>query len=161
MSRYKNVVRILPVLLVILTWATLCMGQSSPDNQYTETHSVGKQIAEGVSLSIVTGLSALDQELKYSLETKKDTFTYQGNTWPILDVAIDTESQKLGNNKITFVLLMEVDQGTQVIVGTVKNVKVNGKTGGNLAALNNTMYIETEEGTEQVQMVNGELRYVE
>jgi hypothetical protein len=72
---------------------------------------------------------------------------YQGNTWPILDVIVDTESRKLGNNKVTFVLLMEVDRKTQVIMGTVKNTRVNGNPQNNFSILNNTMYIETEEGT--------------
>ena len=29
------------------------------------------------------------------------------------------------------------------------------------SALNNTMYVETEEGTEQVQLIEGELYFVE
>ena len=42
---------------------------------------------------------------------------------------------------------MEVDRKTQVIMGTVKNTRVNGNPQNNFSILNNTMYIETEEGT--------------
>mgnify|MGYP000176804383 FL=1 len=105
-------------------------------------------------------MSIVDDELLYSHEISESTFSYSGNRWPILDVTIETESNVIGNSIITFVLLLELgDDGT--IVATVKNMKVDGLAENSFSAFNNTMYVETEEGTEQVQLIEGELYFVE
>lgn len=158
-KKYINIIWILFIIFALLSPA--CFGQNQAKNEFEEIYIVGRQIAEGVSLSILTGLSALDQKLQYSFETKRDIFTYRGNTWPILDVILKTESQKIGNTIITYVLLLEVDQNSQIIAGTVKNIRANGEVDESLNILNNTIYIETKEGTEQVQYINGQLSLVE
>jgi hypothetical protein len=124
------------------------------DNSY----EIGRQIAEGLILSIVVGMSIVDDELVYSDEIKETTFSYGGNTWPILDVFIETESKLIGNNEFKFVLLLELGPDGAV-VGTIKNM--TGSTVNVFSMMNNTSYVETEEGTEQVQLIKGELHFVE
>ena len=127
---------------------------------FNSSYEIGHQIAEGLILSIVWGMSIVDDELLYSHEISESTFSYSGNRWPILDVTIETESNVIGNSIIIFVLLLELgDDGT--VVATVKNMKVDGLAENSFSALNNTMYVETEEGTEQVQLIEGELYFVE
>jgi len=126
------------------------------DNSY----EIGRQIAEGIILSIVVGMSIVDDELVYSDEIKETTFSYGGNTWPILDVIIETESKLIGNNKFKFVLLLELGPDGAV-VGTIKNMTVDGSTVNVFSMMNNTSYVETEEGTEQVQLIKGEMHFVE
>ena len=123
-------------------------------------YEIGRQIADGLILSIVVGLSIVDDELVYSDEIKETTFSHGGNTWPILDVLIETESKLIGNNEIKFVLFLELGPD-EIIVGTIKNMTVDGSTDNVFSMMNNTMYVETEEGTEQVQLIGGELRFVE
>tara|TARA_Y100000310_G_C20018697_1_gene506390 strand:- start:12 stop:527 length:516 start_codon:yes stop_codon:yes gene_type:complete len=134
--------------------------RSVKDVLFDNSYEIGRQIAEGLILSIVVGMSIVDDKLVYSDEIKETTFSYGGNTWPILDVLIETESKLIGNNKIKFVLLLELGpDGT--VVGTVKNMIVDGSTDNMFSMMNNTMYVETEEGTEQVQLIGGELHFVE
>ncbi len=153
--------QIICILIIIFSFGTFeCYGQDQVSNEFDEVYNIGKQIAEGVALSIVTGLSLVDQDLEYSFTAEPDIFTYQENTWPILDVIVETQSKKIGDSKITFVLVLEIEKSSNVVVGTVKNVKVNGQADESLNILNNTMYIETEEGTKQVQLINGQLSLV-
>ena len=130
-------------------------------DEFDKVYSIGKEIAEGVSTSIMVGLSVVDPALIYKIETSNNEFTYEDNTWPIIDVSVNVESEGLSNPKITFVLMLEIDPITEYIVGTVKNVKVDGEAEPSLQIMNNTMYIETEEGTEQVQRIDGELNFIE
>jgi hypothetical protein len=57
--------------------------------------------------------------------------------------------------------MLEIDQTSGTVVATLKNIKVDGEAEPSLEIMNNTMYIETEEGTEQVQLIDGELHFVE
>jgi len=152
----KNLIRIFTVVLFLSFITTSC------DEQAEDTiYSIGTEIAEGVGTSLAVGFSAVDPDLIYEIVTSNSEFTAQGNTWPIIDVSINVQSTVLSNPKITFVLLLEMDQTDGTIVGTVKNIKVDGEAEPSLEIMNNTMYIETEEGTEQVQLIDGELHFVE
>lgn len=131
--------------------------QNSYENQI---YDIGTQIAEGVSASLAIGMSSIDPSLEYEMETSNDKFSAQGHTWPIIDVLIKIQSQKLNNPQLTYVLLLEIDNATNTIVGTVKNIRSDGKRDEALEGMNNTMFIETSEGTEQVQFINGELQTV-
>jgi hypothetical protein len=134
---------------------------SCSNQEYDKAYSIGKEIAEGVSTSIMVGLSVVDPGLQYKITTSNNEFTFEDNTWPIIDVSVNVESEVLSNPKITFVLMLEIDPITKSVVGTVKNIKVDGEAEASLEIMNNTMYIETEEGTEQVQLVDGKLNSIE
>ncbi len=152
----KKISKFLGVLLFILFVSTSCNEQSE-DTVY----SIGTEIAEGVGTSLAVGFSEIDPDLTYEIETSNDEFTAQGHTWPIIDVTINTKSEVLNSPKITFVLLLEMDQNDGTVVATLKNIKVDGAVEPSLEIMNNTMYVETEEGTEQVQLIDGELHFVE
>ena len=131
------------------------------DPAYREVYNIGKDIAEGINLSILTGLSLVDDELQYSDRYLNETFTFEENTWPIINVFIDIESQIIGDIEIKYFLLLENDQNG-VVVGTVKTMRVDGDYDDPfLTMLNNTMYIETDDGTEQVQIIDNQLYFVE
>ena len=131
------------------------------DPAYREVYDIGKDIAEGINLSILTGLSLVDDELQYSDRYLNETFTFEENTWPIINVFIDIESQIIGDIQIKYFLLLENDQNG-VVVGTVKTMRVDGDYDDPfLTMLNNTMYIETDDGTEQVQIIDNQLYFVE
>ena len=131
------------------------------DPAYREVYDIGKDIAEGINLSILTGLSLVDDELQYSDRYLNETFTFEENTWPIINVFIDIESQIIGDIGIKYFLLLENDQNG-VVVGTVKTMRVDGDYDDPfLTMLNNTMYIETDDGTEQVQIIDDQLYFVE
>tara|TARA_Y100000746_G_C15218341_1_gene332310 strand:- start:10 stop:465 length:456 start_codon:yes stop_codon:yes gene_type:complete len=131
------------------------------DPAYREVYDIGKDIAEGINLSILTGLSLVDDELQYSDRYLNETFTFEENTWPIINVFIDIESQIIGDIEIKYFLLLENDQNG-VVVGTVKTMRVDGDYDDPfLTMLNNTMYIETDDGTEQVQIIDDQLYFVE
>lgn len=123
-----------------------------------EIYSIGTEIAEGVGTSLAVGFSLMDSDLTYEIKTSNDEFTLEENTWPIIDVSVIVKSEVLSSPKITFVLLLEVDHSSGTVVGTVKNIKADGLANPSLDLMNNTMYIETNEGTEQVQIIEGELR---
>jgi len=131
------------------------------DSPMAQIYEVGKKIAEGVSLGIIVGMSSADPDLKHEISTFQDKLTVQGNTWPILDVTIDIKSNLLQIQKITFVLLLEVDKTDGTIVGTAKRFLADGKQDANLDIMNNKMFIESEEGTHQVQVINGVRHIVE
>ncbi len=152
----KKLIKILGVLLFISFVSTSCDEQSE-DTVY----SLGTEIAEGVGTSLAIGFSEIDPDLTYEIETSNDEFTAQDHTWPIIDVSVNVESKVLSNPKITFVLMLEIDQTTETVVATLKNIKVDGETEPSLEIMNNTMYVETEDGTEQVQLIDGELHFVE
>jgi len=135
--------------------------ETNPEINSGDIYDIGTKIAEGVGTSIVAGLALVDAELTYDIETSNDKFSADGYTWSIIDVVIPIESEKLSNPKITFVLFLELEKSQGIVVGTVKNIKVDGSSEPSLEIMNNTMYIETEEGTEQVQMVDGELYFVD
>jgi len=152
----KNPINFFTVALFLLFITTSC------DEQAEDTiYSIGTEIAEGVGTSLAVGFSAVDQDLTYEIVTSNSEITVQGTTWPLIDVSINVKSTVLRNPNITFVLLLETDQSDGTIVGTVKNIKVDGELEPSLEIMNNTMYIETEEGTEQVQLIDGELHFVE
>ena len=152
----KYIEKKLCLLLLVSFLLSSCSNQT-----HDKAYRIGKEIAEGVSTSIIVGLSVVDPALSYEIKTSNDEFTHEYNTWPIIDVSVNVESEVLSNPKITFVLMLEIDPITESIVGTVKNVKVDGEAEPSLEIMNNTMYIETEEGTEQVQLIDGELNFVE
>jgi len=152
----NKIIKSFVVLLFLSCIITSCNEQSE-DTIY----SIGAEIAEGVGTSLAVGFSSLDPELDYEIKTSNSEFTSQGHTWPIIDVSIIVESTVLNNPKITFVLLLEMEQTEGTIVGTVKNIKVDGEAEPSLEIMNDTMYVETEEGTEQVQFIDGELHFVE
>jgi len=151
----KKTLTVLGVLLFVSLIFTSC-GEQSEDTVY----SIGTEIAEGVGTSLAIGFSAVDPDLVYEIVTSNSEFSAEGHTWPIIDVSINVVSSVLNDPKITFVLLLEMDQTDGTVVGTVKNIKVDGNQEPSLDIMNNTMYIETEEGTEQVELVNGELQIV-
>jgi hypothetical protein len=151
----KKIITVFGVLLFVSFIITSC-GEQSKDTVY----NIGTEIAEGVGTSLAIGFSVADPDLDYEIVTSNSEFSSEGHTWPIIDVSINVESSVLGNPKITFVLLLEIDQTDGTVVGTVKNIRVDGNQEPSLDVMNNTMYIETEEGTEQVQLVNGELQIV-
>jgi protein TonB len=126
-----------------------------------EIYSIGTNIAEGVATSLAVGFSSIDSGLTYEIKTSNDVFTSQGNTWPIIDVSVIVNSEILSNPNITFVLLLEIDNSSGTKAGTVKNIKVDGLPDPSLELMNNTMYIKTVEGIEQVKLIDGELRIVE
>ena len=152
----KYIEKKLCLLLLVSFLLSSCSNQT-----HDKAYRIGKEIAEGVSTSIIVGLSVVDPALSYEIETSNDEFTHEYNTWPIIDVSVNVESEVLSNPKITFVLMLEIDPITESVVGTVKNVKVDGEAEPSLEIMNNTMYIETEEGTEQVQLIDGELNFIE
>lgn len=145
------------VAMLFVSFVTTSCDEQAEDTIY----SIGTEIAEGVGTSLAIGFSSLDPELDYEIETSNSEVTSQGHTWPIIDVSIIVESTILNNPKITFVLFLEMEQTEGTIVGTVQNIKVDGEAEPTLEIMNNTMYIETEEGTEQVQLIDGELHFVE
>jgi periplasmic protein TonB len=126
-----------------------------------EIYSIGTNIAEGVAASLAVGFSSIDSGLTYEVKTSNDVFTSQGNTWPIIDVSVIVNSEILSNPNITFVLFLEIDNSSGTKAGTVKNIKVDGLPDPSLELMNNTMYIKTVEGIEQVKLIDGELRIVE
>ena len=142
---------------LLIFFAFVLIGCEEQKNN--EIYSIGTEIAEGVGTSLAVGFSSMDSGLTYEIKTSNDEFTSQGNTWPIIDVSVIVKSEVLGSPKITFVLLLEIDNSSGTIVGTVKNIKADGLTDPSLEVMNNTMYIETDEGTEQVQIIEGELRF--
>ena len=144
---------------LLIFFAFVLIGCEEQKNN--EIYSIGTEIAEGVGTSLAVGFSSMDSSLTYEIKTSNDEFTSQGNTWPIIDVSVIVKSEVLGSPKITFVLLLEIDYSSGTIVGTVKNIKADGLTDPSLEVMNNTMYIETDEGTEQVQIIEGELRFIE
>jgi hypothetical protein len=126
--------------------------EAKPDEnivKYSKYYPTGLEIAEGLSLSIKTGMTAIDPNLVYTLETKKGVFAFEGNEWPIVDVQISIESKLLNNPIITYKILLEEDK-SGTIVGTVKVVRADGKEDPSLKYLENTMYIGNKEGTQQV-----------
>ena len=143
-------------LLLIVLLLSVGFSQESDEKRsvkdvlFDNSYEIGRQIAEGLILSIVVGISIADDELVYSDEIKESTFSHGGNTWPILDVLIETESKIIGNNEIKFVLFLELGPD-EIIVGTIKNMTVDGSTDNVFSMMNNTMYVETEEGTVLVQ----------
>ena len=79
----------------------------------------------------------------------------------IINIFIDIESQIIGDIEIKYFLLLENDQNG-VVVGTVKTMRVDGDYDDPFfTMLNNTMYIETDDGTEQVQIIDDQLYFVE
>jgi hypothetical protein len=139
----------------------LLSSESSSGDGFKKAYGSGKQIAEGIAKAIMGGMAKTDPKIKYDLEIKETTFTHEGNTWPILDVKIETKSQKIENLKLTFVLLLEKDQGSQTIVGTIKNIRINDDPKNAFSKFNNIMYIMTEKGIKRVQTVDGKLQIVE
>jgi hypothetical protein len=126
--------------------------EAKPDEnivKYSKYYPTGLEIAEGLSLSIKTGMIAIDPNLVYTLETKKGVFAFEGNEWPIVDVQISIESKLLNNPVITYKILLEEDK-SGTIVGTIKVVRADGKEDPSLKYLENTMYIGNKEGTQQV-----------
>ena len=123
-----------------------------------DVYAVGNEIAEGVALSFGEGLKLVDSGVKYSIEHENDTLTVQPHTWPIIETTIMFSGTRIGSGKASFVLFLEVGYGT--VVGTVKHIKVDGELQQDSPLLN-TMFIETEEGTEQVMLNNGKLFFAE
>ena len=124
----------------------------------SEIYKIGNEIAEGVGTSVAIGITSSDPDSKYKINKSEGKFSFQGNTWPIIDVSIDIDSALLRNPKITFTLLLEADQSSGTIVGTLKNIRADGEKSQPLEGMNNTYYIETEEGTEQVTLENGVIK---
>jgi hypothetical protein len=145
---------ILSSLLMLFAFVLI----SCQEQKNNEIYSIGTEIAEGVGASLAVGFSLMDSDLTYEIKTSNDEFTLEENTWPIIDVSVIVKSEVLSSPKITFVLLLEVDYSSGTVVGTVKNIKADGLANPSLDLMNNTMYIETDEGTEQVQIIDGELR---
>ena len=126
-----------------------------------DVYAIGEEIAEGLVGSIDTGLKSADSGTACEFTTKRDKLAVQQHTFPILDVRMECTDKK-STFKIGWVLIMEMDKN--VPVATVKMVKLNGKavdSSNAFHALNNTMYVETDEGTEQVKRVGGKLVFVE
>lgn len=130
----------------------------SSNPQYDKYYIDGDKIAEGVSLSMVTGMAVADPKLTYLTTTVHDTLT-NNNTWPLIEVTTKIYSKIIGDIIITYYLLME--QGTNNIVGTVKMIKVNGNPKNSLIVMNNKMFIEDNIGTRQVQIINGEIQIID
>jgi hypothetical protein len=162
---FKYIVVIIAVLLSL--WFFYFEPNLSPEKvkieqiDNNEIYSTGTNIAEGVAASLAVGFSSIDSGLTYEVKTSNDVFTSQGNTWPIIDVSIIVNSEILSNPNITFVLFLEIDNSSGTKAGTVKNIKVDGLPDPSLELMNNTMYIKTVEGIEQVKLIDGELRIVE
>jgi hypothetical protein len=152
----KNLIKLLSLVAVVLTIAVSCT-ESSEDTVY----SIGTEIAEGVATSLAVGFSSIDPDLEYEIQTLNDELTVEEFNWPIIDVSIITKSEILQSPKITFLLLLEIEQTEGTVVATLKNIKVDGQVDPSLEIMNNTMYVETEEGTEQVQLIDGEIYFVE
>jgi len=146
-------------LLYCIILSSVILGCGNTNNN--EIYSIGTEIAEGVGTSLAVGFSLMDSDLTYKINTSNDEFTSQGNTWPIIDVSVIVKSDVLSNPKITFVMLLEIDNSSGTIAGTVKNIKADGLADSSLDLMNNTMYIKTDEGIEQVQIIDGELRFIE
>ena len=146
-------------LLYCIILSSVILGCGNTNNN--EIYSIGTEIAEGVGTSLAVGFSLMDSDLTYKINTSNDEFTSQGNTWPIIDVSVIVKSDVLSNPKITFVMLLEIDNSSGTIAGTVKNIKADGLADSSLDIMNNTMYIKTDEGIEQVQIIDGELRFIE
>ena len=123
-------------------------------------YDIGKRIAVDLGLTLATGMKMFDPKVEYDMTARADTFSAQGYTWPILRVNVNIKSEALANPKITFVLLLEKDKSVGTIVATLKNIRVDGKKNQALEIMHNTMYAETENGTEQVKIVNGKIESI-
>lgn len=124
-------------------------------------YSIGEEISEGVALSIVIGLATADEDLKYEISRIRDEFTHQNYTWLLIRSAIDIQSKTLNNMHITFWLALEVNPSDGVVIGTVKRMMLDGEKNEYLSLMNNKMFVETEEGTVQVALKNGKIKYLE
>jgi hypothetical protein len=147
--------------LVSSSWAAN-MKQIDLNNK-SAVYALGREIAEGVALSIVTGMSVVDSDLEYEFDYKNETVARQDHTVLFIDVLIKITSQKIAANNISFDLILNRqpagDSGFGYVLGIVKNIKVDGHNDNNgmLNALHNSMFIETDEGTVQVGIQNGRL----
>ncbi len=129
------------------------------NSKYNNYYIYGDKIAEGVSLSMVTGMMVTDPKLTYLTTFVHDTLTIKNNTWPLIEVTTKVYSKIIGDIVITYYLLME--QGANNIVGTVKRIKVNGNPKNSLIIMNNKMFIEDDIGTRQVQVKDGKIQIID
>lgn len=127
---------------------------------YDEAYRTGSQIVESITQSMMKGFASNDPGITHDLTITKSTYTHQNNTWPILDVVIETRSDQLQNPKVEFILFLERAQSSQKIVGIIKNIRINGNPENSFSGFNYTMHIMTESGVRQVQLVNGILTEV-
>ncbi len=133
---------------------------SSCNQQYkseSNIYTTGKKIAEGVGTSFAYGSLIIDPELDYKIITKNNKIGKQ----PVINVELAIKSTILRNPKYTFLLFLEQKNTPKLIVGTVKQMKVDGHSTPSTNIMNNTMYIETKEGTEQVKLLNGNFYFAE
>ncbi len=122
---------------------------------------IGKQIADGVATSIVEGMKLVDPGLDHDLSISPKDIGNGNHSWRMIDAVIDVKSKVMKDPKITFTLLLEIDSSSDQVIGTVAEINCDGKPNAMLNGMKNKMFTETTEGTEQVELVDGQYRSVE
>ncbi len=122
---------------------------------------IGKQIAVGVATSIVEGMKLVDPELDHTLSISPKDIGDGNHSWRMIEAVIDVKSKVMKNPKIAFTLLLEIDSSSDQVIGTIAEIKGDGKPNAMLNGMKNKMFTETTEGTEQVELINGQYQSVE
>jgi len=153
--------RILKLCLMVVAFISMILisgcGDRQPNaNALKEVYKIGSEIAEAVTRNIVDHLLESDQNLTYSANVLESTHSQDSNTWPILDVTIETRSQIEGDRNIRYFLFLEIGSNS-TIIGTIMRISIDGETENSLAVLKETMYVVTEEGVQQVRLIDGKL----
>ena len=120
-----------------------------------EVYETGKNIAQGVAEGFIIGLEAVEGKLQYKITHKNDTYKYKEYEWPIIKTFIEIS----GEQKTNIVIVLFLEASEDCVAGTIQAVFANGKVIN--SPLTKTMYVETDEGIEQVKLQNGKLIFVE
>lgn len=128
-------------------------------NTVQEMYITGQNIANGVAEGIMLGIEEVDNSINYNIIHKYDKLNDGKIEFPIVETIIKFSGNIVGRSEISFVVILEISKENN-IVGTIKRVKINGILDKNNEILN-SMFIETDEGIEQVTLQNGEIAIVE
>jgi len=144
-----------------------CSNNNSENEKVTEEqkekfaadiHKIGKQIAYGICFNQLKNMKDGDPNIEYQILTNQNSFTAQANTWPIVDTVIKIDSNVYGKSELSFMLFLEIYKKNGTVVGTIKKIKFNGNENHKWNHLENSMFIDTPEGTVEVKMMNGKLQ---
>ena len=157
------------LVLFLILLNLLCTSQlyaqrsaNNKNNQNFKTliYKIGDQIASGIGQSIATGSKVNDPSLTYTVSNYNNVIFINNKQYQFVDVAVLLKSNKLQNPKITFRLILDYDNTSKTIVGTINNIMVDGKPNPGLQIMNATSYIQTKKGTALVRVLNGRLQIV-
>ena len=152
----KLVLSFLVVFSLLFSYETsFAFGTPVKVSTMEEVYETGKNIAQGIAEGFIIGLEAVDGKLQYKITHKNDTYKYKEHKWPVIKTFIELS----GEQKTNIVLILFLEASGDCIVGTVQAVVANGKVIN--SPLTKTMYVETDEGIEQVAIKNGKLIFVE